>query len=235
MRSVELFTGCGGLAMGLSKAGFKAVRMVEWDRHSVSNVIHNRARGIEHVRDWPIVQEDVRAIDWRDYKSIDLVAGGPPCQPFSIGGKHKGHEDDRDMWPEAVRAVREIMPAGFIFENVRGLTRSAFADYFDWIMQSLTRPHIERQAGENRQNHLRRLQQASTRIEYKVEAHKVNAADFGAAPETPPCYHCWSSQRLGLTYANSRTNSLSRTASMGSVGERRILGQTRNRTAGIRA
>lgn len=68
MRSVELFTGCGGLAMGLSKAGFKAVRMVEWDRHSVSNVIHNRARGIEHVRDWPIVQEDVRAIDWRDYK-----------------------------------------------------------------------------------------------------------------------------------------------------------------------
>lgn len=85
------------------------------------------------------------------------------------------------MWPEAVRAVREIMPAGFIFENVRGLTRSAFADYFDWIMQSLTRPHIERQAGENRQNHLRRLQQASTRIEYKVEAHKVNAADFGAA------------------------------------------------------
>jgi site-specific DNA-cytosine methylase len=60
---------------------------------------------------------------------VDLAAGGPPCQPFSLGGKHGAHRDRRDMWPEAVRAVRELRPRAFLFENVRGLTRPAFKAY----------------------------------------------------------------------------------------------------------
>lgn len=181
MRSVELFAGCGGLAMGLSRAGFRSKSMAEWDRHSVANVLHNRDLGIEHVRDWPISQQDVRAVDWSRYRGIHLIAGGPPCQPFSIGGRHKGHEDDRDMWPEAVRSVREIMPSAFLFENVRGLTRAAFADYLDWIVQSLSRPHVERRKDEDRERHLARLRRVESGIEYRVSVFKVNAADYGAA------------------------------------------------------
>jgi DNA (cytosine-5)-methyltransferase 1 len=181
MHCVELFTGCGGLAMGLSRSGFSARSMIEWDRHSVVNVRHNRGRDVEYVRAWPIDHRDVRDVRWDEYRGIDLVAGGPPCQPFSIGGRHKGYEDGRDMWPETVRAVREIMPSGFLFENVRGLTRTAFADYLDWIVQSLSRPREERRDGETRREHLNRLLQADTPLDYKIRVCQVNAADFGAA------------------------------------------------------
>ena len=181
MRSVELFTGCGGLALGLSRAGCEPLRLSEWDRHSVANVLHNRERGVEHVRSWPVHQEDVRSVDWRQYAGLDVVAGGVPCQPFSVGGKHRGREDQRDMWPEAVRAVRETMPGAFVFENVRGLTRAAFADYLDWIVRSLSRPHVERREGEEIDEHLVRLRAANSGLEYRVSVHSVNAADYGAA------------------------------------------------------
>lgn len=178
--SVELFTGCGGLALGISRAGFRSQRMVEWDRHSVANVQHNVHRKIAHVADWPIHQEDVRTVDWSEYVGIDLVAGGPPCQPFSIGGRHRGHEDDRDMWPEAVRAVGEIEPRAFIFENVRGLTRAAFSDYLDWILNALANPTDRLRDGETRMEHLSRLKRSSNSL-YRVALTKVNAADYGAA------------------------------------------------------
>nr|WP_246220308.1 DNA cytosine methyltransferase [Parvibaculum indicum] len=175
-----MFTGCGGLALGISRAGFRSQRMVEWDRHSVANVQHNVDRKITHVADWPIHQEDVRAVDWSRYGDIDLVAGGPPCQPFSIGGRHRGHEDDRDMWPEAVRAVGEIEPRAFIFENVRGLTRVAFSDYLDWILNALAHPTNRLRDGESRGEHLSRLKRHSNSL-YRVALTKVNAADYGAA------------------------------------------------------
>lgn len=181
MRSIELFTGCGGLAMGLSRAGFRGVHMAEWDRHSVHNIQHNRARLVQHVQSWPIHQQDVRLVDWTPYAGLHLVAGGPPCQPFSIGGRHKGHEDDRDMWPEAVRAVRETMPCGFLFENVRGLTRTAFADYLRWVCLALAAPNIQRWSTENRQDHLRVLELHESDADYWVSVTRVNAADFGAA------------------------------------------------------
>jgi len=183
MRCVELFTGCGGLAMGLSRAGFKSLRLSEWDKPSVVNVLHNKRRRIKYVRDWPIHQEDVRSVAWEDYAGVDLVAGGPPCQPFSIGGRHRGHEDERDMWPEADRAVRLIRPAGFIFENVRGLTREAFADYLRWVLLSLAMPDVEKAKNEDRAKHLKRLEAAFERDEatYDVKMHRVDAADYGAA------------------------------------------------------
>lgn len=176
--SVELFTGCGGLALGLSRAGFEAARMVEWDRHSVQNVCHNRDRGLAHVRDWPIHQGDVREVDWAPHAGLDLVAGGPPCQPFSIGGKHRGQDDGRDMWPEAVRAVRETRPQAFLFENVRGLTRPAFAEYLEWILRALARPSVALRPGESRLSHRARLR---GKMEYRVRHISVNAADYGAA------------------------------------------------------
>lgn len=97
--------------MGLARAGFEHLLLVERDRHSVANVEHNIANGIEHVGHWQVHSDDVRAVRWGIFRGlVDFTAGGPPCQPFSIGGLHRGEEDTRDMWPEAVRAVRQIEP-----------------------------------------------------------------------------------------------------------------------------
>lgn len=161
MRSVELFTGCGGLALGLARAGFDHELMVEWNHDAVETVLHNKVKGIEHVRHWPIVRNDVRAVDWKLHAGADLVAGGPPCQPFSIGGKHRGDGDHRDMWPQAMRAVREIRPRGFLFENVRGLVRPKFALYLQSVIDGLTDP--------------------MDGLRYEVVVYQLNAADFGAA------------------------------------------------------
>src|SRR5205085_6856541 len=152
-RSVELFSGAGGLAMGLAYAGFEHAAVVEWDKHSIETMRTNQALGLRHVKDWPLHQMDVRQFSYAGLRTIDLVAGGPPCQPFSIGGKHKGHQDRRDMFPEAVRAVRELAPRAFIFENVRGLLRPSFAKYFEYIWLQLTYPEITRRADDDWQAH----------------------------------------------------------------------------------
>ncbi len=72
------------------------------------------------------------------------MAGGPPCQPFSLSGKHKAFNDDRDMFPQAIRAVRESKPESFIFENVKGLLRKNFSSYFGYIVLQLAYPNITR-------------------------------------------------------------------------------------------
>lgn len=181
MNSVELFTGCGGLAMGLARAGFDHRLMVEWNEDAVATVLHNRQRAVDHVRDWPIERHDVRTVNWHRFVGqLDLVAGGPPCQPFSIGGKHRGQNDARDMWPEAIRAVAEAHPRAFVFENVRGLTRKAFADYLNWILAHLRHPSMTRLPGEDHVAHTLRLDAAQEPANYQVGVFQVNAADFGA-------------------------------------------------------
>ena len=181
MRSVELFSGCGGLALGLSNAGFQHELMVEWDDDAVATVLHNRQRRIRHVRHWPLEKADVRDVSWHRFAGLDLVAGGPPCQPFSIGGKHRGHDDTRNMWPEAIRAVREIRPRAFLFENVRGLARPAFADYLRWIVAHLHHPEMTHHENEDHARHTRRLEASKLPPSYRVAVTQVNAADYGAA------------------------------------------------------
>ena len=92
------------------------------------------------VSDFNILfQTDVRAVHYDGYAGkIQLLAGGPPCQPFSLGGKHQSYHDQRDMFPEAVRAVREIRPRAFVFENVRGLLRKSFSSYFSYMEREQT-------------------------------------------------------------------------------------------------
>jgi site-specific DNA-cytosine methylase len=77
-------------------------------------------------------------MDWK----VQLVSDGPPCQPFSLGGKHGAHSDERDMFPQAIRAVRQIKPKAFVFENVKGLTRAAFRNYFEYIRVQLEHPEV---------------------------------------------------------------------------------------------
>lgn len=179
--SVELFSGCGGLAMGLSRSGFKHELLVEWDDHAADTVAHNRKQKLKHVKDWPYIKEDVRKVDWTQFNGrVHLVAGGPPCQPFSVGGKANGDRDKRDMWPEAIRAVREVQPEFFVFENVRGLLRPAFADYVDWIAAYLADPELVRLEGKPHLDHLARLRANGKNATYSVRVFPVNAADYGA-------------------------------------------------------
>ena len=188
MRAIELFAGAGGLGIGVSQAGFTPLAVVEWDRWCCSTIRDNRARGVAPVARWPIpIEGDVRQVDFRKHEGkIALVSGGPPCQPFSLGGKHRAHDDDRDMWPEAVRVVRETKPEAFIFENVKGLTRASFATYFAYIVHQLTYPEIARRVDEGWEDHLSRLERHHTGrrrgaggLVYRVVPRLLNAANFG--------------------------------------------------------
>jgi DNA (cytosine-5)-methyltransferase 1 len=210
MKSVELFSGCGGLALGLSRAGFSHEFMVEWNFEAIETLKLNKARGLAHLAEWEFHRADVSTVDWTSFNGrVDLVAGGPPCQPFSIGGKHRGHSDVRDMWPEAVRAVREVEPSAFLFENVKGLARASFADYLEWIVESLKRPHIVRKAGETHLRHLSRLRREKSRFDVLVVP--VNAADFGAPQRRNRIIIAGVDRELGIDFKPpTRTHSKAR-------------------------
>jgi DNA (cytosine-5)-methyltransferase 1 len=192
MKAVELFAGAGGLGLGLSLAGFKPVAVVEWDKWACDTMRQNKSREYPHVRDWPVVEGDVR--EWiaefartRDADGIDLVAGGPPCQPFSMGGKHKAHKDRRDMFPAAVEVVRTLRPKAFIIENVKGLTRSSFANYYTYVKLQFEFPEVVKAPDESWNEHYERLQSVRIahspkrdgRLVYNIVPTLVNAADYG--------------------------------------------------------
>ncbi len=181
MQSIELFAGAGGLGLGSNLAGAAPQLIVERDRWCCATL----RRNADNL--WPDpVEGDIRTIDFHCYENkIDLITGGPPCQPFSLGGKHKAHDDHRDMWSEAVRAVREAKPRAFIFENVKGLTRTSFSAYFNYITLQLTYPEIILFEAEEWQDHLYRLEQHHSSgkrsgLQYQVIPPRVlNAADYG--------------------------------------------------------
>lgn len=186
MRSIELFAGAGGLGMGLCQSGFLPQTVVEWDRWCCDTIRQNRRAKVAPVSNWPEpVEGDVRQIDFRPFEGkVTLVSGGPPCQPFSLGGKHRAESDHRDMWAEAVRVVRETKPPAFVFENVKGLTRASFATYLAYIVHQLTYPDLVRKDGEEWSAHLTRLEAQHTAgraggLKYNVVYRVLNAADFG--------------------------------------------------------
>jgi DNA (cytosine-5)-methyltransferase 1 len=185
MRSLELFAGAGGLALGASSVGFRHVGVVEWNQDACSSLKENKRRGLEHVRDWPILQADVRSLRYSDFGTdIELLAGGVPCQPWSQGGKHQGQNDQRNLFPEMVRAVRETQPQAVLVENVKGLLRQSFCSYFEYILLSLGYPELVAKSGEPWERHLKRLEQHHTSkpargLEYRTSFRLLNAADFG--------------------------------------------------------
>ena len=185
IRSVELFTGAGGLALGLEKVGCHHLAMVEFNAQACDTIRYNIAQQQQFAKDWKVYQSDVRNIRYNEIaQSVDLVAGGPPCQPFSMGGKAKGRMDSRDMFPEAVRAVRELQPRYFVFENVKGLLRESFASYFNYIILQLSFPTVVRHEKEDWIEHLSRLEKIQTSghfpdLSYRVVYRLLDAADYG--------------------------------------------------------
>ncbi len=180
MRSVELFAGAGGLGLGVGNAGFTHEAVVEIDRWACDTLAENT--------DWPLHgwdKGDVRQFDYTPLKGkVNLVTGGPPCQPFSMGGRHRAFLDPRDMFPEAARAVRELRPEAFVFENVKGLRRQAFTNYLEYIRLRLRHPDLTPRDDEEWLDHLKRLEDyetsgASGGLLYNVVIRLLNAADYG--------------------------------------------------------
>ncbi len=130
-RCVDLFSGAGGLSLGLKNAGWKAIAAADFDAGACKTYREN----FPEVR---LHSGDVREVDWSDLSGkVDLVAGGPPCQPFSVAGGQKAAKDHRDMLPEFVRAIKEIRPKLFLMENVAGLASTRHRHYLESSLDRL--------------------------------------------------------------------------------------------------
>ncbi|MFD4698284.1 DNA cytosine methyltransferase [Streptomyces niveus] len=199
--AVELFAGGGGLAMAVHRAGFRPLLFNEFAPRACETLLANRAVAAPADGDPPIpapgeapplVAGDIQDVDLSYFAraregaglEVDVLAGGPPCQPFSLGGVAKGDEDRRNMFPQMIRAMREIQPKAVICENVRGLLRKSFEPYFQYILDGMRLPTVER-GDEDWRDHARELALRRTdgsvapHERYEVEWVKVNAADYG--------------------------------------------------------
>jgi DNA (cytosine-5)-methyltransferase 1 len=130
--SLEICAGAGGQALGLEQAGFGHDAAVEIDPHACATLRRNRPK-------WRIIETDVRELEARHFKGIDLFAGGVPCPPFSIAGKQLGPDDERDLFPTALRLIQKIRPSAVMLENVPGFASSKFSEYRRQLLVSLTR------------------------------------------------------------------------------------------------
>jgi len=151
---VEICAGAGGQALDLEWAGFEAVAHVEYDRHACATLRLNRPN-------WNVIEGDVRSFSAKEFKGLDLLAGGVPCPPFSKAGKQLGSEDERDLFPEALRLVDECRPKAVMLENVRGFLDAVFTDY---------RMSLKKQLKA---------------LGYEASWHLLNASDFGV-PQLRP-------------------------------------------------
>lgn len=157
LSSLEICAGAGGQALGLEGAGFEPAALVEIERQYRETLIYNRP-------DWNVVdneQSDLKQFDGSPFKGVDLLAGGVPCPPFSKAGKQLGNEDERDLFPEALRLVDECRPRVVMLENVRGFLDAVFEDY--------------------RHNLKRQLEKMGYRANWRL----LNASDFGVSQLRP--------------------------------------------------
>lgn len=152
--SIEICAGAGGQALGLEKAGFNHVVLVEIEQLACHTLSLNRPN-------WNVLNESIKYFSAKDYKGVDLFAGGVPCPPFSVAGKQLGATDERDLFPEALRLISECDPKAVMLENVRGLLDKKFDDYRAAIIAELEA------------------------LGYKCDWQIVNASDYGV-PQLRP-------------------------------------------------
>lgn len=130
LTSIEVCAGAGGQALGLAMAGFHHIALVEYEEDYCKVLKRNRP-------EWNVICEDLHNFDGKAYRGIDLFAGGVPCPPFSVAGKQLGQDDERDLFPEAIRLIDEIKPRAIMLENVRGFLDPRFDDYREQILNSI--------------------------------------------------------------------------------------------------
>jgi len=154
---IEICAGAGGQALGLEKAGFEPEALVEIEGPCRDTLHHNRPG-------WNVLdgdQADLKLFDGTPYKGIDLLAGGVPCPPFSKAGKQLGKDDERDLFPEAIRLVGECSPRAVMLENVSGFLEATFEGY---------RKELKKQLEA---------------MDYDVDWRLLNASDFGVSQLRP--------------------------------------------------
>jgi DNA (cytosine-5)-methyltransferase 1 len=151
---VEICAGAGGQALGLESAGFSPLALVEIDKNACNTLRLNRP-------EWNVLHGDLKEFSGKKYKGADLLAGGVPCPPFSIAGKQLGANDERDLFPQALRLVEEIRPKAVMLENVRGFLSAVFEDYREKLKTQLEK------------------------MGYKVDWRLLNASDFGVSQLRP--------------------------------------------------
>lgn len=154
LNSIEICAGAGGQALGLEQAGFEHASLVEIDAHACQTLRVNRSH-------WNVTEGDLHYYSAEKWKGIELLAGGVPCPPFSKAGKQLGNQDERDLFPEALRLVSECKPQAVMLENVRGLLDSVFDEYRAKIIADLKK------------------------LGYIAEWRLLNASDFGV-PQLRP-------------------------------------------------
>jgi DNA (cytosine-5)-methyltransferase 1 len=151
---LELCAGAGGQALGLEQAGFEHAALVEIDRDACQTLKENRP-------DWTVIPHDIATFDAKPYRGVDLVAAGLPCPPFSLAGRKLGEEDERNLFPAALRIIDEVRPQAVMIENVRGLLDRRFAYYRELIAARLKA------------------------LGYETRFELLNAADFGVPQKRP--------------------------------------------------
>lgn len=154
LTSIEICAGAGGQALGLEGAGFEAQALVEIDAHCCNTLRYNRPK-------WRVVEGDVNHFDASPYRGVDLLAGGVPCPPFSKAGKQLGKDDERDLFPQALRLVEECRPKAVMLENVRGFLDAVFEDYRGSLKAQLEK------------------------LGYKTDWRLLNASDYGVSQLRP--------------------------------------------------
>lgn len=182
---VELFAGAGGLTLGLARAGMAPAVLYETNAHCCKTLRANAGTSSNEISG-TVHELDVGSIDWSTVSGpVRLLSGGPPCQPFSLAGKHRADRDDRNEFPSMLRAVRALNPSAVLLENVPGLVRPSFRPYLDYIVRQLESPSIAPRVNELWQDHDARIikHQRGRRYahEYHVRQWVLNAADFGVA------------------------------------------------------
>lgn len=143
LRALSMFSGGGGLDLGFDRAGFGHVASYEILQAAADTLVKARP-------DWEVhggEDGDVTRVDWSEFRGeVDVIHGGPPCQPFSAAGRQRGAKDSRDMFPEFVRAVGDIAPRAFVAENVPALLQAKFRSYVRrQIVQPLSRDYTVHQ------------------------------------------------------------------------------------------
>ena len=182
LKTLELFAGGGGMALGAKLAGYNSILALEYEKNSCATLRLNSPLLFES--DTPHVHEgDVRKfIPDPKTHGIDLLLGGPPCQPFSIGGHKKGFDDSRDLFPEYIRILAALNPKAFLIENVKGITAKRFSDYLNFIHLQLRYVDILPKKNDTWEGHYKRLLKVSGTSHlpsYIVQSKILNAVNYG--------------------------------------------------------
>jgi DNA (cytosine-5)-methyltransferase 1 len=149
---LELCAGAGGQALGFEEAGYEHSALVELDGHACRTLRYNRPK-------WDVRQEDLNNFDAKQFSGIDVVAAGLPCPPFSKAGKQLGSDDERNLFPAALRIIGQVKPRAIVIENVRGILDAVFQDYRTYIASQLPG--------------------------YWTDWHLLNASDYGVSQLRP--------------------------------------------------